>query len=79
MKEYKSVAEGNKTSVDTDIVSKIAKTSQYFNGKISLAAIIAVFKEFDNFMVVLDLQTAVKISEYSQFFLNCSAEQDSLK
>jgi len=77
--ELKTVVEGNKTKVDTDALSKIAKTLQYFDGRVSLPVIVSVFKEFDEWVVGVDPETAVKFTEYHKSFLNHRAKLDSLK
>jgi DNA-binding Xre family transcriptional regulator len=77
--ELKSVAEGNKSKIDTDALSKIAKTLQYFDGKVSLSVVVSVFKEFDNFMVGVDPAKAVEFTEYHRMFVNHRANQDAKK
>jgi transposase-like protein len=78
-KELKSVAAGNKTLIDTDALSKIAKTLQYFDEKVSLPVIVSVFREFDNFMVEIDPVMAVTFTQYHKMFINRRAQTDSLK
>lgn len=77
--ELKSIAEGNKPKVDADALSKVSRTLQYFEGKVSLAVIISVFKEFDNYMAELDPEMAVKFTEYHRLFVSHRAHLDSLK
>lgn len=77
--ELKNVAEGNPTKIDTDALSKIAKTLQYYDGRVALSVIISVFKEFDTWMVEIDPRMAVKFLEYHKKFLHHRARMDSLK
>ena len=77
--EIKSVMEGNKPKVDTDALSKLNKALQYFTGKVSLPVVISVFKEFDEWMVGIDPEMAVRFTEYHKLFNNHRAKQDSLK
>jgi hypothetical protein len=79
MKELKSVAEGNKPKIDTDALSKINKTLQYFDGKLSLPIIVAAMKECDNFIVAIDPQKALEISEWHKSFILERAKTESLK
>lgn len=79
LKELTSVAEGNKARIDTDALSKISKTLQYFDGKVSLPIIVSVFKEFDNFVVDVDPHLALKFTEYHKAFINHRAQIDSAK
>lgn len=79
LKELKSVAEGNKAKIDTDALSKINKTLQYFDGKLSLPVIVAALKECDNFIVAIDPQKALEISEWHKSFILERAKMESLK
>lgn len=77
--ELKWIAEGKAARVDTDALSKVSKTLQYFDGKIALAIVISVMKELDNWMSGVDPQMAVKFTEYHRMFISYRAEVDSLK
>lgn len=77
--ELKWVAEGGKPRIDTDALSKISKTLQYFDGKVALSVVISVFKEFDNWMVEVEPQTAIKFTEFHRRFISHRAKIDSLK
>ena len=77
--EIKSVMEGNKPKVDTDALSKLNKALQYFTGKVSLPVVISVFKEFDEWMVAIDPEMAVKFIEYHKLFNNHRAKLDSMQ
>lgn len=77
--EIKNLSEGGKATIDTDGLSKVAKALQYFDGKVSLAVVISVLKEFDNWMAGNDPQTAVRFLEYHRQFINYRAQADSLK
>lgn len=77
--ELKWIAGGSKSRVDSDALVKIAKTLQYFEGKVALTVIISVFKEFDNWMAEVDPVMAVKFTEFHRQFANHRAQIDSLK
>lgn len=77
--EIESISSGNKPNIDTDALSKVAKTLSYFDGKIALSIIISVFKEFDNWMTENDPELAVRFIEYHRRFANYRASIDSLK
>ena len=79
MKELKWVAEGNSPRIDTDALSKINKTLQYFDGKLSLPIIVAVMKECDNFIMGVDPEKALEISEWHKSFILERAKTESLK
>lgn len=79
LEELKNISEGKKASIDTDGLSKVAKTMQYFDGKISLAIVISVLKECDYFWAEIDPEKAIDISECHKLFVNHRARQDSLK
>ncbi|MGL5683595.1 MAG: transposase [Marinifilaceae bacterium] len=77
--ELKSIAAGNKAKMDTDALSKVSKALQYFDGKVGLAIVISVFKEFDTWMTGVDPAMAIKFTEYHRIFIHERAQQDSLK
>lgn len=77
--ELKWIADGNKPRVDTDALSKVSKTLQYFDGTVALSVVVSVFKEFDNWMSGVDPAMAVKFTEFHRMFVSHRAQQDSLK
>lgn len=77
--ELKSVAEGNKPKIDTDALSKISKTLQYFDGKLSLPVCIAVLKDCDNFIVQVEPGEIQKVMELHKAYLYNKAQNESLK
>lgn len=79
MQELRSVAEGKPAKIDTDALSKINKTLQYFDGKLSLPIIVAAMKECDNFIMTVDPQKALEISEWHKAFIYERAKIESLK
>lgn len=79
MTELKSVAEGNKPKIDTDALSKISKTLQYFDGKLSLPICVAVLKECDWFVVRIAPDKAMEITELHKAYLYDKAQDESLK
>jgi hypothetical protein len=79
MKELKSIAEGEKPKIDTDALSKISKTLQYFDGRLSLPILVSALKECDNFILKYYPDKAVEIVGFHKEFLIDRAKQDSLK
>nr|DAS26067.1 MAG TPA: Protein of unknown function (DUF1804) [Caudoviricetes sp.] len=77
--EMQWIAEGNKARLDTDGLSKVAKSLQYFDGKVPLSVVISVLKEVDNFVAEINPQEVVKITEYHRMFIQHRAQVDSLK
>lgn len=77
--ELQSISEGNKPRIDTDGLSKVAKTIQYFDGRIALAVVISVLKEVDNYIAEIDPTKAVEVARYHQLFVSHRAKIDSLK
>ena len=77
--EMQWIAEGNKARLDTDGLSKVAKSLQYFDGKVPLSVVISVLKEVDNFVAEINSQEVVKITEYHRMFIQHRAQVDSLK
>lgn len=73
------IAERNKARLDTDGLSKVAKSLQYFDGKVPLSVVISVLKEVDNFVAEINPQEVVKITEYHRMFIQHRAQVDSLK
>ena len=60
-------------------LSKVAKSLQYFDGKVPLSVVISVLKEVDNFVAEINPQEVVKITEYHRMFIQHRAQVDSLK
>lgn len=77
--ELQWIAQGKKSRVDTDALSKVSKTLQYFDGKVALSVVIAVLKELDNYMAEIDPAKAVEFTEYHKIFIGHRAKLDSLK
>lgn len=77
--ELKWIAGGNKSRIETDALSKVARTLQYFDGRVSLAVVIDVFKEFDNWMAEVEPLLAIKFTEFHRLFVTHRAKLDSLK
>lgn len=77
--EMQWIAERNKARLDTDGLSKVAKSLQYFDGKVPLSVVISVLKEVDNFVAEINPQEVVKITEYHRMFIQHRAQVDSLK
>ena len=77
--EMQWIAERNKARLDTDGLSKVAKSLQYFDGKVPLSVVISVLKEVDNFVAEINPQEVVKITEYHRMFIQHGAQVDSFK
>ncbi len=75
--ELQHIAAGGAPRVDADALSKVAKSLNYFDGRVSLSVIISVFKELDTWMAGVDPARAVEISEAHRLFVNHRAEIDS--
>ena len=67
--EIKLISEGNKPTINADALSKAAKALQYFTGTVSLPVIIAVFKDFDNYMASVDPQMAIQFTRYHKQYI----------
>ena len=77
--ELQSISAGNKPRIDTDGLSKVAKTIQYFDGRVALSVVISVLKEVDNYIAEIDPGVAVDMAKYHQMFVTHRAKIDSLK
>lgn len=74
--EIKRLSEGNKPTIDADALSKAAKALQYFNGSVSLSVIIAVFKDFDNYMASVDPKQAVIFTRFHRQYISVVKERE---
>lgn len=79
LEQMEKVSSGEKPTVDTDALSKIAKALTYFDGKIPLTVVYAVLKERDLFMAEVAPHRAVEDLEYNKMFLHRRAQLDSMK
>lgn len=79
LEQMEKVSRGEKSEIDTDALSKIAKALTYFDGKVPLTVIYSVFKEFDLFMAEVAPHKAVELLEYHKMFLHRRAQLDSMK
>ncbi|MEG1762876.1 MAG: helix-turn-helix domain-containing protein [Bacteroidales bacterium] len=77
--EIKSVSQGNESKINSDALSKLSKSLQYFDGKVSLSVVIAVLKEFDNYMAEIDPKMAILFTEHHKTFINHRAKMEALK
>jgi hypothetical protein len=77
--ELEFVAGGNKSRIDTDSLSKIAKTLTYFDGKIALPVIVTVFKDYDNWIAETHPHEAIKEMGYHKEYLHHLAKLESYK
>lgn len=73
--EMEKISKGEKSLVDADALSKIAKAIQSVDQKISLQVIVSVFKEFDNWMADNDPAMAINFLDYHKKFLLTRANQ----
>jgi hypothetical protein len=76
MRELKIVAEGGKSLVDADALSKISKVLEGVSGRISTQIVFSVFKEFDNWMAEQDPKTAILFTEYHKQFILYKINQE---
>lgn len=79
IEELKLVAGGNPSRIDTDALSKIAKTLTYFDGKIALPVIVTVLKDYDNWNAELHPHEALKEMDKHRAYLHHLAKLESLK
>lgn len=77
--EAQWIAEGNKSRIDTDGLSKVFKGLQYFDGKVPLTVVITVLKEVDNFIAEVAPQEIGRQTELHRMFIAHRAQVDSLK
>lgn len=76
MKELKTVAEGGKSEIDADALSKINKVIEGLSDRVSVQLVFSVFKEFDNWMADQDPKTAVLFTEWHKQFLLYKMNQE---
>lgn len=69
LQELKKVANGEKTNIDSDALSKISKVIESMDDKVSIQVIMTVFKEFDLWLVDEDPDLALKCVEYHKKYL----------
>lgn len=77
--ELEHVASGGKPRIDTDALSKIAKTITYFDGKVPLTVVYSVLKECDLFIAETEPHKAFETCELHKRFLHRRAKLDSMK
>ena len=77
--ELEHVAGGGERRIDTDALSKIAKTLTYFDGKIALPVIITVFKDYDQYNAELYPHEALKEMRKHKDYLHHLAKLEALK
>lgn len=77
--ELERISKGEKTTIDTDGLSKVAKAIQYFEGRTALAVVISVLKEVDYYIAEIAPHKVAEITKYHQLFIARRAELDSLK
>ena len=77
--EMQWIAEGNKARLDTDGLSKVAKSLQYFDGKVPLSVVISVLKEVDNFIAEVAPQEITRQTELHRMYIAHRAQVESLK
>lgn len=79
LEQMEKVSSGEKVTIDTDALSKIAKALTYFDGKVPLTVVYSVIKEFDLFMAEVAPHKAFEFTEYHKMFLHRRAQLDSMK
>lgn len=79
LEELEWVASGNSPRIDTDALSKIAKTLTYFDGKIPLSVIVTVLKDYDQHNAELYPHEAIKEMRKHKDYLHHRAKLEALK
>ncbi len=69
MGELEKVANGEKSTIDADALSKISKVIEAVSGKVSVQVVLSTFKEFDNWMAGQEPEMAVKFLEWHKSFI----------
>ena len=77
--ELERVAGGESPNIDTDALSKIAKTLTYFDGKIALPVIVTVFKDYDNWNAELHPHEALAEMNKHKDYLHHLAKLEAIK
>lgn len=76
LSEIKKIAEGQKSSIDADALSKIQKVFLSFEKQsTSIPVTMSVFKAFDNWIVENSPQMAVPFTEWHKRYLHHLAQQ----
>lgn len=68
-KEIVKVAGGEKSTVDADALSKLAKVYEAVEDRISVNVMFSIFKMFDNWMADQDPRLAVDFLKFHKLFL----------
>jgi predicted transcriptional regulator len=68
-KELQNLAEGKKTTIDADALSKVGKVLEGISGKVSTQIVLSVFKEFDNWMAEQEAETAILFLDWHKKFI----------
>jgi len=78
LRELRSIADGNKPTINADSLSKIQKVFLSFEKQAtSIPVTISVFKAFDNWMAEIEPETAVKFTEFHKKYLHHLAQSQS--
>ncbi|MEG0189178.1 MAG: phage terminase small subunit-related protein, partial [Algoriella sp.] len=69
MKELKSIATGEGSTIDADALAKVSKVIESLSSRTSVQVIFSVLKEFDNWMSDQEPKMAIAFLEWHRRFL----------
>ena len=76
MKELKSIASGENSTIDADALAKVSKVIETLSSRTSVQVIFSVFKEFDNWMADQEPRLAIEFTEWHKRFLQYRINQE---
>ena len=76
MKELKSIATGEGSTIDADALAKVSKVIESLSSRTSVQVIFSVLKEFDNWMSDQEPKMAIAFLEWHRRFLQHRINQE---
>lgn len=76
MKELKSIATGEGSTIDADALAKVSKVIESLSSRTSVQVIFSVLKEFDNWMSDQEPKMAISFLEWHKRFLQHRINQE---
>lgn len=76
MKELKSIATGEGSTIDADALAKVSKVIESLSSRTSVQVIFSVLKEFDNWMSDQEPKMAIAFLEWHKRFLQHRINQE---
>ena len=76
MKELKSIASGEGSTIDADALAKVSKVIETLSSRTSVQVIFSVFKEFDNWMADQEPRLAIEFTDWHKRFLQYRINQE---